>query len=55
MSNLPRYKPPSGRQVSKILYQEFGFEQSGQKGSHIRLSKKTKDGKIGIVVPLHKE
>ncbi|WP_083475580.1 type II toxin-antitoxin system HicA family toxin [Methanogenium cariaci] len=28
---------------------------SGQSGSHVRLSKQTANGKVGTVVPLHKE
>lgn len=53
--NLPRYKPVSGERVIKILCNKFGFTVSGRKGSHVRLSKQTKDGKVGTVVPLHKE
>lgn len=48
-------KPVSGEKVVKILCREYGFEVSGQSGSHIRLSKQTPDGKIGTVVPNHKE
>jgi len=39
----------------KILCNHFGFIVSGQKGSHVRLSKETSDGRIGTVIPLHKE
>lgn len=39
----------------KILCNHFGFTVSGQKGSHVRLSKETSDGTIGTVIPLHKE
>ena len=52
---LPKSKPVSGEKVVKILCNEFGFSISGRKGSHVRLSKITPDGKIGTVVPLHKE
>lgn len=48
-------KPVSGEKVVKILCREYGFEVSGQSGSHIRLSKQTPNGKIGTVVPNHKE
>jgi len=48
-------KPVSGEKVVKILCREYGFEVSGQSGSHIRLSKQVPDGKIGTVVPNHKE
>ncbi|MHA1737319.1 MAG: type II toxin-antitoxin system HicA family toxin [Candidatus Heimdallarchaeota archaeon] len=52
---MPKYKPVSGEKVVKILCNKFGFTISGRKGSHIRLAKQTKEGKIGTVVPLHKE
>ena len=48
-------KPASGEAVIKILAKEYGFSVSGQTGSHVRLSKQTSEGKIGTVVPLHKE
>ncbi|HUU78367.1 MAG TPA: type II toxin-antitoxin system HicA family toxin [candidate division Zixibacteria bacterium] len=52
---LPKYKPVSGRKTINILCNKFGFSISGQKGSHVRLSKITPNGKIGTVIPLHKE
>lgn len=52
---LPKSKPVSGEKVVKILCNKFGFSISGRKGSHVRLSKQTPDGKVGTVVPLHKE
>ena len=33
----------------------MGFNISGRSGSHVRLSKMTPDGKVGTVVPMHKE
>ncbi len=51
MVKLPR---PSGHELIEILLQ-FGFIKSRQKGSHVMLTKKTKQGKIGCVVPLHDE
>ena len=44
----------SVRDVIKILSKQ-GFAVARQKGSHIILVKETKDGKIGVVVPNHKE
>lgn len=44
----------SGRDVIKIL-NKIGFEEKRQKGSHIILAKETAQGKIGVVVPNHKE
>ena len=49
------FKPISGERAIKILVKEYGFVVSGQAGSHVRLSKKTPEGKVGTVVPLHKE
>ena len=48
-------KKISGRDCVKILCNKFGFEVVRQKGSHIILKKETKEGKVGTVVPNHKE
>lgn len=45
----------SGRHVVKVLVRSFGFEVVGQKGSHIKLRKRTPDGMVTTVVPDHKE
>ena len=52
---MPKLRNVSGDDVVKILCNKFGFHISGRKGSHVRLSKVTDDGKIGTVVPMHKE
>ncbi len=52
---MPRLKKVSGKEVVKILCNKFEFKVSGRTGSHVRLSKLTEKGKIGTVVPLHKE
>lgn len=52
---MPKFKPISGERVIKVLSKEYGFAVSGQAGSHVRLSKQTPGGKLGTVVPLHKE
>jgi predicted RNA binding protein YcfA (HicA-like mRNA interferase family) len=52
---LPHHKPVSGDLTIKILCNKFGFSVSGQTGSHMRLSKTTRDGKVGTVVPVHDE
>ena len=39
----------------KILVKHFGFEVAGQKGSHIKLRRRTATGSISTVVPDHKE
>lgn len=43
----------SGKGVVKILCNKFGFEVTGRKGGHIRLSKITTTVKVGTVVPMH--
>ncbi len=50
---MPKYRNVSGETVIKILCNKYGFRISGRKGSHVRLSKETPNGKIGTVVPLH--
>jgi predicted RNA binding protein YcfA (HicA-like mRNA interferase family) len=50
---LPKYKNASEETVIKILCNKYGFRIFGRKGSHVRLSKETPNGKIGTVVPLH--
>ncbi|MBP2144620.1 putative RNA binding protein YcfA (HicA-like mRNA interferase family) [Methanofollis sp. W23] len=52
---MPGRKPVSGETVIKILSKEYGFTVSGRSGSHVRLSKETPAGKVGTVVPLHRE
>ena len=48
-------KKCSGKECIKILCNKFGFQVARQRGSHIVLKKTTTDGKIGTVVPNHKE
>ena len=52
---MPRLRKVSGQQAVKILCNKFGFQITGRTGSHVRLSKETAAGKIGTVVPMHKE
>jgi len=51
----PKHRGLRGKDVVKILCNHFGFSISGQKGSHVRLSKLTPEGKVGTVVPMHDE
>lgn len=51
MAKLPRL---SRHETIKTL-SKLGFIQKRQKDSHVILIKETKKGKIGCVVPLHKE
>jgi len=48
-------KQASGEEVVKILCNHFAFRISGKSGSHVRLSKITSSGKVGTVVPMHRE
>jgi predicted RNA binding protein YcfA (HicA-like mRNA interferase family) len=50
---LPRLKNVSGEETVKILCNKFGFQITGQSGSHVRLSRMTPESKIGTVVPMH--
>jgi YcfA-like protein. len=52
---LPRLRKVSGETAVKILCNKFGFEISGRSGSHVRLSKVTPEGKVGTVMPMHRE
>jgi predicted RNA binding protein YcfA (HicA-like mRNA interferase family) len=51
----PKLRGISGDKVVRILCNHFGFSISGRKGSHVRLSKITNDGKVGTVVPMQKD
>jgi predicted RNA binding protein YcfA (HicA-like mRNA interferase family) len=52
---LSKLKKCSGQECIKILCNKFGFVVVRQKGSHVVLKKETPNGKIGTVVPNHKE
>ena len=52
---MSRLRKVSGREAVKIICNKFGFEIKGRSGSHVRLSKITPEGKIGTVIPMHKE
>ena len=52
---MSKLKKISGKDCVKILCNRFGFFVARQSGSHIILKKETPDGKIGTVVPNHKE
>lgn len=44
----------SGKDLIKILVRD-GFVVNRQKGSHVRLTKSTNEGKLKVTVPLHDE
>jgi len=51
MTKVPLLK---AREVMKVL-EKLGFEFKRQRGSHLVLKKETPEGKVGTVVPMHKE
>jgi len=51
MPKLPRV---SGKSAIRAL-ERIGFRQVRQRGSHVVLMKKTPEGEVGCVVPLHDE
>ena len=44
----------SSREAIRAL-ERLGFEQVRQTGSHIVMKKETEEGKIGCVIPVHRE
>jgi predicted RNA binding protein YcfA (HicA-like mRNA interferase family) len=52
---LATLKRISGKECAKIFCNKFGFQVARQSGSHLVLKKETAFGKIGTVIPLHKE
>lgn len=51
---MPKLRKLSGREVIKAL-SKSGFAPVRQSGSHVILVKEAAEGKVGCVVPLHKE
>jgi predicted RNA binding protein YcfA (HicA-like mRNA interferase family) len=50
-----RLRPLGGSEVARILRQ-FGFEQVGQQGSHVKLRRLTPGGERQTLhIPLHRE
>ena len=52
---MPRLPLLSGKDAVKILTRDFGFFFVSQKGSHMKLQKKTDDHIITTIIPNHKE
>ncbi|MBI2631811.1 type II toxin-antitoxin system HicA family toxin [Candidatus Pacearchaeota archaeon] len=52
---MPMLRKVSGDKLLKVLCNKFGFSLIRKKGSHFILTKVTSVGKIGTVVPMHKE
>ena len=51
MPKLPRI---SSKKAIRVL-ERLGFEQVRQTGSHVVMKKETKEGKIGCIIPIHRE
>jgi len=51
MPKLPRISSKKAIQVLERL----GFKQVRQTGSHVVMKKETEEGKLGCVVPIHRE
>ncbi|HZR98324.1 MAG TPA: type II toxin-antitoxin system HicA family toxin [Chloroflexota bacterium] len=51
MPELPRV---SGAEVIRAL-ERLGFTRARQRGSHVVLKRRTAQGEVGCVVPLHRE
>jgi predicted RNA binding protein YcfA (HicA-like mRNA interferase family) len=51
---MPKIPRISSREAIRAL-ELLGFEQVRQTGSHVVLKKETEEGKIGCVVPVHRE
>lgn len=51
---MPKLKRISGEETIRRL-EILGFQRVRQRGSHVILKKKTAEGDVGCVIPLHKE
>lgn len=51
---MPKLRRVSGQEVVRVL-ERLGFVQVRQRGSHVVLKRKTPEGEVGCVVPLHPE
>jgi predicted RNA binding protein YcfA (HicA-like mRNA interferase family) len=51
----PQFRKVSGKECLKILCNKFDFKVVRQRGSHVLIKKDTPQGKIGTVIPQHKE
>ncbi len=51
MPKLPRI---SSKKAIKVL-EKLGFQKVSQTGSHVVMRKITSDGKVGCVVPIHRD
>ena len=52
---MPQLKKIFGKECLKILCNKFKFKIIRQRGSHVLIKKETEDGRIGTIIPMHKE
>ena len=51
---MPKLQRVSGQEAIRAL-ERLGFVQVRKRGSHVVLKKKTAEGEVGCVIPLHSE
>ena len=51
---MPKLHRLSGKETINALMR-MGFKQIRQRGSHVILKKEIPEGKVGCVIPLHRE
>jgi len=51
---MPKLRRVSGQKAVRAL-ERLGFMQVRQRGSHVILKRRTSEGEVGCVVPLHRE
>ena len=51
---MPKMKVLGGEEIIK-LFHSFGFEEIGQKGSHVKIRRMVSGTKQTLTVPMHKE
>ncbi len=51
---MPRMPRISSKEAIRAL-ENLGFKQVRQTGSHVVMKKKTEEGEIGCVIPVHQE
>lgn len=50
---MPRFF--SGKQITKILSNKYGFKEVGISGSHLKMRRFDKGITVTVIVPLHNE
>ncbi len=50
---MPRFF--SGKEITKILSNKYGFKEIGISGSHLKMRKTQGNLIITVIIPLHKE